>query len=136
MSVSVPTTATIVPMRSAASAPRLAREAVSCGEPSEGAAARPIGESIPARAEPPRRTSVTPPAGARLDNIVNAANDMFRTHATKLEFIVESDPQQVTVRLVDLELGEVIREYSVKDAANFENSWGESVRGRLLFAVA
>lgn len=136
MSVSATTAATMVPTRPAANVPRLPREALSLGEQGEGAVARPRGASIPPRAEPALRMSVAPPSGTSVDELVSAANDMFRSRATKLEFIVEGDPQQVIVRLLDLELGEVIREYSVKDALVLENSWGESAPGRLLSAVA
>lgn len=67
---------------------------------------------------------------------VRATNNLFRTQAKALEFVVSVEPRRVSVRLIDLEFGEVIREYELGSAPLLDETFGEFVPGQLLAAVA
>lgn len=74
------------------------------------------------------------PAGVH--EFVRATNHLFHAQAKALEFVVSMEPQRVAVRLIDLEFGEVIREYEVGSAPLLDETLGEFVPGRLLSAIA
>ena len=67
---------------------------------------------------------------------VRATNDLFHMQAKALEFVVSMAPQKVSVRLIDLEFGEVIREYEIGRAPLLDETFGEFVPGQLLSAIA
>lgn len=76
----------------------------------------------------------TLPAGMR--EFLRATNDLFHTQAKALEFVVSTEPQRVSIRLIDLEFGEVIREYEIGSAPLVDETFGEFVPGQLLSAIA
>lgn len=73
---------------------------------------------------------------ARVHEFLRATNDLIHTQANSLEFVVSTEPQRVSVRLIDLEFGEVIREYEIGSAPLVDETVGEFVPGQLLSAIA
>ncbi len=67
---------------------------------------------------------------------VNVMNELLQARAKALEFVVSVESRKIFVRLVDLERGEIIREYMVGSAPRAAASVNGYVPGLLLSATA
>ncbi|QTQ38939.1 Uncharacterized protein ToN1_48440 [Aromatoleum petrolei] len=67
---------------------------------------------------------------------VSVTNELPQAHAKALEFVVSAESRKIFVRLVDLERGEVIREYAIGSAPLGADSVNGYVPGRLVSVSA
>jgi len=91
---------------------------------------RPVVAGEPAVSEP--KSATVQPTVAQLKNVVDNINNILKQKNNALEFNMDADTKKLTVKLVDTETGDVIRQFPSEDMLAISRSIERFQQGLLL----
>ncbi|OGS78645.1 MAG: hypothetical protein A2Z94_00395 [Gallionellales bacterium GWA2_55_18] len=91
---------------------------------------RPAVSGEPVAGEPNNAT--VQPTVAQLKNMVDNINNILKQNNNTLEFNMDADTKKLTVKLVDMETGDVIRQFPSEDMLAISRSIERFQQGLLL----